>query len=40
MSVIHFKMHFVDVGNGSTTVLEYKETKESGLHHMTCIAIS
>lgn len=25
-----FKLHFIDVGNGSTTILEY-ETEESGM---------
>ena len=26
-----FQIHFIDVGSGSTTVVEYKETEESGI---------
>ena len=37
MSTTGFQMHLIDVGNGSTAVLEHKETKESGLWHMACI---
>ena len=31
LNMYGFQIHFIDVGSGSTTVVEYKETEESGM---------